>query len=89
MAFVEMSFYDCPKCHCSSDVHCGHCGAPLLVEEKFTSTNTGSPKLPLLSSVESYVKAVCSCDDSINKGDLITGVQFAYDFIERQLRASA
>ncbi len=52
--------------------------------------NTGSPKLPLLNDVESYIKHIYGLNNqSSDIGELLTGAQLTYDYIERQLRAGA
>ena len=67
---------------------CPACASEQMEAAPSASTNTGSPKLPLLENVESHIKGLCR-DGAYPVGDVLTGAQLAYDYIERQLRASA
>ena len=58
--------------------------ATKLVEEKFTSTNTGSPKLPDIGSI---LNEVFGNDQAQGQGAAY--VRQTYDIIVRQLRACA
>jgi hypothetical protein len=88
--------YTCRCCICGSNflgdkraVQCLAC-AIKAAEEKFTSTNTGSPKLP--SSTEVWTRVVDHCITnklfcSVESARSIS--QMIYEFISRQLRAGA
>ena len=58
-----------------------------LVEEKFTSHNTGSPKLPTL--VEVCAELQRRSDHITTYGMYALGVNECYDVMCRQLRAGA
>jgi len=62
----------------------------ILVEEKFTPTNTGSPKLPLMR-FEVYARLGCSIteDEGVATKRYREIVNDVYDLLERQLRAGA
>jgi hypothetical protein len=60
--------------------------SPLSKVELGTTLNTGSPKLPTLEEVESYVNSQFAGGSSSVR---VQGASMAYDFICRQLRASA
>lgn len=57
-----------------------------LAEEKFTSINTGSPKLPTIEECEKEIQQYSIGELSTIDKCIIKGV---YYFIERQLRARA
>ena len=64
-----------------------HTGAQIirLVEEKFTSTNTGSPKLPRFESV----KKLLPIQWNIASRNYRDGAKDMYDCIASKLRAGA
>lgn len=78
------------KSDCSRDVYkCRICSdawqaATKAAEEKFTSHNTGSPKMPEFK--EFYNEARCVIGQELNQGEYIL-VKRLYGFICRRLRA--
>jgi len=63
--------------------------APLLAEAQPQADNTGSPKLPPCDDVIASVGQRFANEGIVDIGSATKAVVYAYEFIERQLRADA